>query len=61
LNDEEIMSNKSLEKHLAGIFESSLREFLSVHTLERLERAKRVFEFSDKKLGQAIEKYSSAL
>ncbi|HEX8289649.1 MAG TPA: hypothetical protein VF556_16820 [Pyrinomonadaceae bacterium] len=53
------MSGKSLEKHLAEIFESELREFLSLPLLERLAKAKRFLQYEDKKLSQAIEKYSS--
>jgi len=53
------MSDKSLEKHLAEIFESGLHEFLSLPTLERIEKAKRFLQYKDEKIRLALEKYSS--
>ena len=58
------MSDKSLEKHLAEVFESSLQMFLSVPVLERLEKAKDLFlsedgnQRNDKELSSAMEIYA---
>ncbi len=52
------MSNISLEKHLADIFESRLREFLSIPILGRLEKVNGHFNFENKELGLALKKYT---
>ncbi len=55
------MSNKSFEKHLAEIFESELKKFLSQPFLHRLVKAKRRFSSENRKFGLALEKYANLL
>jgi len=53
-----IVSDTTLEKHLAENFESGLREFLLLPTLERLKKAKDLFRWNNEELRLIFEKYS---
>lgn len=55
------MSDKSLEKLLAEMFESELREFFSLPVIDRLEKAKQLFRFKNKKFYLALEKLSEII
>lgn len=52
------MSEKSFEAFLAELFEGDLQEFLSIPTIERLEKAKELFSWNNSKLKLVFEKYS---